>query len=84
LRIWSLREGELIGVASQSGLTNHRIGEDFITSGIRDCGDGPELVTVDSGWSRIVASTLEGGVVSSRDIGAFDGRASMDRALGCR
>jgi hypothetical protein len=84
LRIWSLREGELVEVASQTGLTNHRIGEDFITSGIRDCGDGPEVVTVDSGWSRIVASTLESGEVSSRDIGAFRGRASMDRVLECR
>ena len=84
LRIWSLREGELVEVASQTGLTNHRIGEDFITSGIRDCGDGPEIVTVDAGWSRIVVSTLESGEISSRDIGAFDGRASMDRVLECR
>ncbi|NRB18112.1 MAG: VCBS repeat-containing protein [Rhodobacteraceae bacterium] len=84
LRIWSLREGELVEVASQSGLTNHRIGEDFITSGIRDCGDGPEVVTVDSGWSRIVASTLQGGEVNSRDIGLFRGRPSMERALECR
>ncbi|WIY23568.1 VCBS repeat-containing protein [Parasedimentitalea psychrophila] len=84
LRIWSLRDGELVEVASKTGLTNHRIGEDFITSGIRDCGDGPEVVTVDSGWSRIVASTLGAGEISSRDIGAFEGRGSMDRALDCR
>jgi len=84
LRIWSLQEGELAEVASQTGLTNHRIGQDFITSGIRDCGDGPEVVTVDASWSRIVASTLEGGEVSSRNIGPFRGRASMDRALECR
>ncbi len=84
LRIWSLRDGKLVEVASQGGLTNHRIGQDFITSGIRDCGDGPEVVTVDAGWSRIVASTYDIGAINSRDIGAFDGRASMDRALGCR
>ena len=71
-------------MASQGGLTNHRIGEDFITSGIRDCGDGPEVVTVDASWSRIVVSRLEGGEVSSRDIGPFRGRASMDQALECR
>lgn len=84
LRIWRLRDGELELVASQPGLTNHRIGQDFITSGIRDCGDGPEVVTVDSGWSRIVVSTLEGGEVSSRDIAPFKERASMDRVLDCR
>ncbi|AZV79116.1 VCBS repeat-containing protein [Parasedimentitalea marina] len=84
LRIWSLRDGELVEVASQAGLTNHRIGEDFITSGIRDCGAGPEVVTVDSGWTRIVASRLEAGEISSRDVGVFYGQASMERALDCR
>lgn len=84
LRIWSLQEGELIEVASKAGLTNHRIGQDFITSGFRDCGDRPEVVTVDSGWSRIIASTLENEKISSRDIGPFTGRASMDRVLDCR
>ena len=84
LRIWALRDGELVEVARKAGLTNHRIGEDFITSGIRDCGDGSELVTVDAGWSRIVASRLVDGAISSRDVGAFDGRSSVDRALGCR
>ena len=84
LRIWSLRDGELVEVASKAGLTNHRIGEDFITSGIRDCGDGPEVVTVDAGWSRIIASRLEGGAISSRDVGAFTGQASMDRVLECQ
>ncbi|NIZ61313.1 hypothetical protein DL239_10040 [Sedimentitalea sp. CY04] len=84
LRIWTLRDGELVEVASLGGLTNHRIGEDFITSGIRDCGDGPEVVTVDSGWSRIVASRLEAGEISSREVGAFEGQASMDGALECR
>ena len=84
LRIWSLRDGELGLVASQPGLTNHRIGQDFITSGIRDCGDGPEVVTVDASWSRIVASVFDVGAINSRDIGPFTGRASMDRALRCR
>lgn len=84
LRIWSLQDGELIEVASKTGLTNHRIGQDFITSGIRDCGDGPEVVTVDSGWSRLMASRLKAGKISTRDIGAFTGVASMDAAIECR
>ncbi len=84
LRIWSLQDGDLLDVASKPGLTNHRIGEDFITSGIRDCGEGTEMVTVDGGWSRIMASTLKDSEITSRDIGAFTGRASMDRALDCR
>lgn len=84
LRIWRLRDGALVEVASQGGLTNHQIGQDFITSGIRDCGDGPEVVTVNSGWTRIVASVFDLGAISSRDIGPFTGRGSMERALECR
>lgn len=84
LRIWRLQDGELVEVARKSGLTNHRIGQDFITSGIRDCGAGPEVVTVDASWSRIVASTLKGDEIASRDIGAFSGRSSMAAALDCR
>ncbi|PCJ05276.1 MAG: hypothetical protein COB16_16180 [Rhodobacteraceae bacterium] len=84
LRIWSLQEGELIEIASMPGLTNHQIGQDFITSGIRDCDEGPEVITVDGSWSRIVASTLKDAEITSRDIGVFAGRASMERALDCR
>ncbi len=54
LRVWRYRNGRLEEVANHAGLTNHQIGQDFITSGLRDCGDGAEMVLVDAGWSRIV------------------------------
>ena len=79
------RDGDrLRQVASVVGVTNHRIGEDFITGGIRDCGDTKEMLTVDPAWRRIVASRLVDGRVESRDIGPFRGQASMQRALRCR
>jgi hypothetical protein len=70
-------------VADRDGLTNHRIGDPFITGGLRDCGQGPEIVTADAGWSRIMASRLEGGTIQSRDIGPFDAEA-MRAAVACR
>lgn len=45
LRIWRLKDGRLAEVASAPGRTNHRIGGDFISSGLRDCGSGPEIIT---------------------------------------
>jgi hypothetical protein len=84
LRIWRYDGGRLIPVAERPGLTNHRIGEDHISGGIRDCGSGPEIITADAGWTRIVASALKDGRIIGRDIGAYDGRASLSAALACR
>lgn len=84
LRIWRFEAGNLTEVASKSGLTNHRIGDDFITSGLRRCAQGPELVTVDASWGRLIASRLSQEEITSREIGAFTGHASLQAALACR
>ncbi|MGR3758617.1 FG-GAP repeat domain-containing protein [Roseobacteraceae bacterium NS-SX3] len=84
LRIWRFKDGALTEVASQKGLTNHRIGEAFITSGIRDCGDGPEVVTADGSWRRIVATRLQGNVLVMRDAGTFSAEDGLEGALACR
>lgn len=84
LRIWRFRDGELEPVADKAGLTNHQIGQDFISGGIRDCGSGPEIVTADAQWRRIMVSTLRGGKIVTRDIGPFKGRQSLADAVDCR
>jgi hypothetical protein len=84
LRVWRFEAGGLIEVSSKTGLTNHRIGDNFITSGIRTCANGPEVITVDANWHRLVASRLSNGQINSRDIGAFSGPASLQAALACR
>jgi len=40
LKIWQFRKGGLTLVAERGGLTNHQIGQDYISGGIRDCGGG--------------------------------------------
>lgn len=44
----------LVETARIAGLTNHRIGEDFISGGLRDCGQGPELILASMDWTRIM------------------------------
>ncbi len=83
LRIVTKQGDDLVEIASQRGLSNHRIGEDFISGGVRDCGAGPEIVTADAGWSRVIATRLEGGSLKSRDLGPFEGPASFEAALRC-
>jgi hypothetical protein len=70
-------------VAALEGLTNHRIGESVIEGGLRECGDGPELVLADADWSRVMVVTMQGGTLSAREIGAYAGPESLSAALTC-
>ncbi|MCU0828645.1 MAG: VCBS repeat-containing protein [Tabrizicola sp.] len=59
-------EGDrLVETLRLPGLTNHRIGDDFISGGVRDCGKGPELILASKDWSRVLR--VRDGV--SEDIG---------------
>jgi hypothetical protein len=83
LRVWSYRAHGLVEIATKTGLTNHRIGETFITGGVRDCGQGPEMITVDATWSRVMSSRLTGTQITSRALGPFKSQADVKRALDC-
>ncbi|MEJ6394314.1 VCBS repeat-containing protein [Gymnodinialimonas sp. 2305UL16-5] len=83
LRVWRYADGTLTQIATLEGLSNHRIGEDFITGGVRDCGDGPEMITADAAWSRVMASRMESGALTTRALGPFSAAAVQD-ALACR
>ncbi len=82
LRIWRYKDGALAEIASLPRLTNHRIGEDYISGGLRDCGETPELITASADWSRIISVTFNSGWTTS-DLGPFTGRQSINQALKC-
>ncbi len=82
LRIWRYEDETLTEVAAASGLTNHRIGEDFISSGIRDCGNGPEMLTANADWSRLIASRFDGVEITARDLGPYS-HTALQTALAC-
>lgn len=84
LRVWRVADGALTQVAALEGLTNHRIGEDFISSGLRDCGTGPEILTADAAWSRLMSTRLtQGGHLETRSLGPWS-QAALADALACR
>jgi len=85
LRVWRFGTGpdRLEPVAEAPGLSNHRIGETVISGGIRDCGAGPEIVTADAGWTRVMATRLAPGGLASRPLAPFDGPHGFARALAC-
>ncbi len=75
---------KLVPVASLPGFTNHRIGWDFIPGGIRDCGQGPEMVVADALWQGVFSVTYRGGSFAARKLGPYKGPDSMKRAMACR
>nr|WP_156876440.1 VCBS repeat-containing protein [Salipiger abyssi] len=85
LRVWRYVPGsaELRAVAARRGLTNHRIGWGYIEGGLRDCGQGLEMITADAVWGRLMASRLSGGKIESRALGPY-GEAALRAAMDCR
>ena len=83
LRIWRYENGVLTEVAQKPGLTNHRIGEDFISSGIRDCGNGPEMITADANWRSVIVSRFDGKAITSQAADGFSQDTLAD-VLACK
>ncbi len=85
IRVWRFDWGrDLELVAELPGFTNHAIGEEDIAGGIRDCGQGPEMIVADANWQDIYAVTLKGTTLTPRKLGPHKGRQSFTRALACK
>lgn len=82
LRIFEYSDAGLTLEAEIPDLTNHRIGEDFITGGLRDCGQGPQMVTANGDWSQVMITDWQDGY-RSRAAGPFSAGAITDE-LDCR
>lgn len=83
LRVWRFQQGNLHLVASLEGLTNHKIGQDFISGGIRTCATGTEMITADANWTNVIATRLENDQLISRTLAPFQGSESLRSALLC-
>lgn len=83
LRIVTPEGDQLVEIASAFGFSNHRIGDESIYGGVRDCGEGPEIVLADDAWRRVVAVRMEAGKLLSRDIQEFETSQSITTSLDC-
>ncbi|WP_171234026.1 VCBS repeat-containing protein [Ruegeria sp. HKCCA6837] len=82
LRIWRYKDNALTQIASIPGLTNHKIGEDFISGGLRTCGERPELIVASADWLRIMSVSYDNDWTKT-DLGPFKGPNSLAQALNC-
>ncbi|MEM1162573.1 MAG: VCBS repeat-containing protein [Pseudomonadota bacterium] len=83
LYLWTMRDGQLVELARTGGFSNHKIGEDFITGGVRDCGDGPEVVLPNFNWSKVMAVRFDGVAWQPREIADRTDAATISAALAC-
>lgn len=83
IRVWRYKNGRLQLVGELPGYTNHRIGESDIAGGIRECGNGPEMIVADANWNNIIAVSFAGGEFSVQTLDRHKGRASFSAALNC-
>ncbi len=84
LRVWSWAAGGLTEIAQLRGVTSHRIGDEVIFGGLRDCGTGPEIVLADAGFQRLVAVAFEGAALRAHPLPGAASAAGFDAALACR
>jgi len=83
LRVWSWFDGGLTEIANLKGVTNHRIGDEVIWGGLRDCGEGPEIVLANAGFHSLVAVGFNGPDLSERPLGIRANATGFDRAMSC-
>ena len=83
IRVWRFRDGQLELAGELPGFTNHRIGETDIAGGIRDCGNGPEMIVADAGWGQVVAVSFAGPRFATKKLGPHKGRGSFSQAMDC-
>lgn len=83
LRVWSWAPGGLTQIASLTGVTNHRIGDEVIWGGLRDCGEGAEIIVADAGFREILAVSFEGDTLAARPLGIVANPVGFDQALTC-
>jgi len=83
LRVWSWAAGGLREVARLDGVTNHRIGEERIRGGMRDCGAGPEMVLADAEWRGLVGVRMTDAGLRPSDLELPADAAGFAAAMGC-
>ena len=83
LRIWRFGSGpDLVHVADLAGVTNHKIGWDYIIGGLRDCNNGIEMLVADADWTSIKAITFDG-TFHVRDLNLMPTAENMTAVMQC-
>ena len=84
LKIVTLKGDQLVPIVEpKAGFSNHAIGEDFITSDVRDCAGPVELLTPDASRSTLMAVRVEGGAIVAEPTSYAPSLAGIEEAKRC-
>lgn len=83
LDVWRFENGALDRVATFDGVTNHRIGDETIFGGIRDCGRGAEMIVASANWKSVVAVRLSEGALTARTLAAPADAQTLAAVMDC-
>lgn len=83
LRVWRVQRGVLVPVTALPGVTNHRIGEPDIAGGLRDCGNGPEMIVASGDWRSVMSVRLVGRKMETQTLGPHVDRSTFAAAMAC-
>ncbi len=84
LKIVTLRGDALVPIATpKPGFSNHRIGQDFITSDARTCDGITELLLPSLDWTTLMAARLENGEITARPLPHPPSREGIKAAKAC-
>ncbi|QFS82058.1 FG-GAP repeat protein [Roseivivax sp. THAF40] len=83
LRLFNLVGNDLSEVARAEGLSNHRIGWDYIIGGAAPCASPPALILARGDWSETVAVTWNGDRIVTTAIGPWS-PSRAEAARTCR
>jgi len=83
LRLVGLEGDRLVERAALSGVTNHRIGEESITGGVRFCDGRSEAVLASADRQRLVAIRWTNGSLVSQEIAPLRDAQDWDAAMVC-
>lgn len=84
LKIVTLKGDQLVPIVPpKAGFSNHSIGEDFITSGVRTCDGRVELLTPNADRTTLMAVTVEGGEIAARQTTFEPSLAGIEEAKSC-
>lgn len=84
LKIVTLKGDQLVPIVEpKSGFSNHSIGEDFITSGVRECAGRVELLTPDASRATLMAVHVEAGKIIAQPTTYEPSLAGIEQAKRC-
>ncbi len=83
LVVVALKGEEFTPIARLDGISNHRIGQNFITGALFDCPAGPVMLLPSGDWKRVMRVDFVAGSLRATDLGTAPSAVAFARPSDC-